>query len=201
MSWVYHISNRAGSMTQAEMEQNVDEIYAQLFSVYGWSLNSICGLLGNMQHESYINPAQTQIGYPIGTESGGYGLVQWTPARKIKNWLRANNHALESGFWQIYAINFQPEGVEWIPTSQFPETYDEFKHSEESVAYLTECFLKNYERAGVAALEQRITYAENWYEYITGTHPDPPEPPDPDPHGYKSTFKQIIFLRSRNLRF
>lgn len=200
MSWVYHISNRAGSMTQAEMEQNVDEIYAQLYG-YGWTINAICGLLGNIQVESLINPAQTQIGYPIGTERGGYGLVQWTPASKIKNWLRANNHSIESGYWQVYAINYQPEGVEWISTSQFPETYDEFKFSEETVAYLTECFLKNYERAGTEALQRRIDCAENWYEYITGTHPDPPEPPEPDPHGYKGTFKQIIFLRSRNLRF
>ena len=84
MSWVYHVSNRAGSMTQAEMQQNVDEIYNQLCGVYNWTIEAVSAVLGNMQHESYINPAQTQIGYPIGTESGGYGLVQWTQLVSIK---------------------------------------------------------------------------------------------------------------------
>lgn len=198
MSWVYHISNRAGSMTQAEMQQNVDEIYNQLCGVYNWSINAVAAVLGNMQHESYINPAQTQIGYPIGTESGGYGLVQWTPASKIKNWLRANNHSLESGFWQIYCLNFQSYGQEWYQTSAFPVSYDDFKESEESVAYLTECFMRNYERAGVAALSQRIEHAEAWYEYLTGQ--PPPVPPDPDPQGYKGVMKTILFLRSPRLR-
>ena len=202
MSWVYHVSNRAGSMTQSEMQQNVDEIYNQLCGVYNWSIEAVSAVLGNMQHESFINPAQTQIGYPIGTESGGYGLVQWTPASKYKNWCRLNNYNITDGFWQVYALNFQPWGTEYIPTSAFPETYEEFKISEESVAYLTECFLKNYERAGVSALSQRIANAEAWYTYLTGSPPPtPPTPPSPTPSGYKSEFKPLLYLRNRNLRF
>ena len=199
MSWVYHLSNRAGSMTQAEMQQNVYEIYNQLCGVYHWTVEAVSAVLGNMQHESYINPAQTQIGYPIGTLSGGYGLVQWTPASKFKNWAWANNHSIESGFWQIYALNFSPWGTEWISTSAFPESYDDFKNSTQSVAYLTECFLKNYERASVSALAQRIAYAEAWYTYLTGHAP--PVPPDPDPSGYKSRGKVWLFIRNKNRKF
>lgn len=199
MSWTYHVTNRAGSMTYQEMRGNVDEIYAQLYNVYGWSIEAISAVLGNMQHESFLNPAQTQIGYPIGTQSGGYGLVQWTPASKFKNWCWAENHAIESGFWQIYALQFSPWGTEWIPTTPFPISYDNFKHSDETVAYLTECFLKNYERAGVSALAQRIAYAENWYQYLTGS--DPPSPPSPDPSGYRSESKIWKYLRNRNRRF
>lgn len=212
MTWVYHETNLPNSMTAYEMSQNVDEIYAQFYSVYHWSVNAICGVLGNMQHESYLNPAQTQIGYPIGSASGGYGLCQWTPSTKLTNWLRANNHSLYSGFWQLYYLNFESGGTEYIPTSQFPETYAEFKVSGQTVAYLTECFLKNYERAGVEALSQRIQYAENWYRYLMGTDPppeptptppappDPPTPPDPDPSGYKGRTKMWLFLRSPRLR-
>ena len=94
MSWVYHYTNAYGSMTQAEMQQNVDEIYAQLYSNYGWTVNAICAVLGNIQRESYINPAQTQGGFPVGGTSGGYGLCMWTPQTKIKNWLQANNHSI-----------------------------------------------------------------------------------------------------------
>ena len=42
MTWVYHDTNRYGSMTQAEMEVNVNEIYAQLyFHMYHHILGSI----------------------------------------------------------------------------------------------------------------------------------------------------------------
>ena len=226
MSWVYHDTNRLGSMTQSEMEQNVDEIYAQLYSAYGWSINAICGVLGNIQQESSINPAQTQNGYPIGTMNGGYGLCQWTPASKIKNWLQAHNHSLYSGYWQICAMNnlsldiqltneevLAHYGNEWIPTTQYPLTYEEFKHSGQTVEYLTMAFLKNYERAGDEVTSQRIRYAENWYRYLMGSDPppqptpDPPVPPDPpvspepDPNGYQSFTKDYIFLRNRNLIF
>ena len=52
MSWVAHVSNKIGSMTQSEMEQNATEIYNQLRG-YGWTLNAICAVLGNMQQKSY----------------------------------------------------------------------------------------------------------------------------------------------------
>lgn len=212
MSWVYHITNAYGSMTQTEMESNANEIYAQLYSNYGWTVNAICAVLGNMQAESSINPAQTQHGYSVDSMSGGYGLVQWTPASKIKNWLQANNHSLYSGYWQVYCMANESYGQEYYPTTDFPMTYDEFKHSGESVAYLTEVFLKNYERAGVEALSTRISYAEDWYRYLMGTEPpepspdpptpvDPPDPIDPDPSGYKGTMKKILFLRSPRLKY
>ena len=213
MTWVYHDTNRYNSMTQAEMAENVDEIYRQLYSVYHWSVNAICGVLGNMQQESYINPAQTQGGYPIGSMRGGYGLCQWTPASKIKRWLQQNNHSLYSGFWQLYFMNFESGGQEYYPTSAYPLSYAEFKVSGQTVEYLTKAFLKNYERAGEEAISNRVQYAENWYRYLMGTDPppeptptppvppEPPEPPDPDPSGYKSKMKSILYLRSRNLRF
>ena len=196
MAWIYKPTNQYGSMSQSEMENNATEVYGQLYSVYGWTVNAICAVLGHFQWESYINPAQTQHGYPLNSMSGGYGLAMWTPARKIKSWLRANNHSLYSGYWQLYALNNEPWGVEYISTSDYPLTYDQFKHSGESVDYLTRAFLKNYERAGTEAIETRVEYAEDWYRFLMGTDPPepsptppsppvPPEPPDPDDKGYK----------------
>lgn len=195
MSWIYHITSALGSMTQAEMENNALEVYGQLYN-YGWTVNAICAVLGNMQDESYINPAQTQNGYATTSMNGGYGLVMWSPARKIKEWLQANNHSLYSGYWQLYALNNEPWGVEYISTSEYPLSYDQFKHSGESLDYLTTAFLKNYERASVEHLDLRIENAENWYRYLMGEEPpepsptppvppDPPPEPTPDPSGYK----------------
>ena len=214
MGWVYHVTNRYNSMTQAEMEQTVDEIYAQLYANYGWSINAICAVLGNMQRESYLNPAQTQGGYSTESLNGGYGLCMWTPARKIKNWLQENNHSLYSGYWQVYAMNDpnfpSANDPQYTPTNLFPLSYDQFKHSGETVAYLTEAFMRNYEKAGVEALQERIEYAEAWYEYLMGeppsptptptppTPPDPPSPVNPDPSGYKRRGKGFLYLRNRN---
>lgn len=210
MSWHYVDTNRANPLTQSEMEDNVDEIYAQLYSSYGWSINAICAVLGNMQYESYINPAQTEIGHPTGSMSYGYGLVQWTPARKIKEWLQANNHSIYSGYWQCYYLANVYQG-EWISTASYPETYAEFAHSGKTIDYLTKCFFYNYERGTWS--DQRTTMAENWYRYIMGTDPppeptpdppvppDPPPSPDPDPSGYKRQTKLFMFLRSPRLRF
>ena len=67
-------------LSQGEMESNAKEIYTYL-SDKGWTLNAISGLLGNMQRESTINPGLWQS-LKEGNYSGGYGLVQWTPASK-----------------------------------------------------------------------------------------------------------------------
>lgn len=186
MGWVYHISNKASSMTQNEMEANATEIYNQLTG-YGWTLNAICGVLGNMEIESYLNPAQWQIGYDIGQPEAGYGLVQFTPSTKFTNWAEDNSHSITDGFWQIYGIDKQPWGTEYIPTEKYPLSYAEYKSSEESIEYLTEAFLLNYERPySTQGLAQRIERGRWWYEYLTGvTPPEPPTPPTPSKGKHK----------------
>lgn len=180
MAWVYKESNNVDPLSLSEKQNNALLIYGQL-NGYGWSLNAISGLLGNIERESYINPAQWQIGYTIGSTSAGFGLVQWTPSSKYINWANSANHNKYHGYWQVYCIDAQPYGTEWLQTSSFPITYDDFKTSNESVAYLTEAFLKNYERAGVEALQDRITKAEYWYTFLSGEEPPLPPEPDPDP--------------------
>ena len=179
MPWVYYVTNKLGKMSDEDKNNNATMIYNQLGS-YGWTLNAICGVLGNMTVESQLNPAQTQVGYPIGSLKGGYGLVQWTPASKYVNWARANNHNITDGYWQLYDLSNQAHGTEYYATSSFPLSYDEFKVSDETPAYLTEAFLKNYERAGVEVLSKRVEWAEHWYEYLSGQPaPVPPVPPTP----------------------
>lgn len=193
MTWVAHVSNKSGSMTQSEMEQNATEIYNQLRG-YGWTLNAICAVLGNMQHESYLNPAQWQIGYDIGSQSAGYGLVQFTPSTKYTNWANEQGYDITVGEHQVYAIDTQPWGTEYIPTRSFPLSYSEFKVSDKDLDYLTEAFLRNYERAGVEALNDRLQYASEWYEYFNGT-PVPPTPPTPPTPRKCKTMPIYMMLR------
>ena len=52
---------------------NATMIY-NYFSALGYSLNAIAALIGNAQHESYLNPAQWQNA--VGSTTGAYGLWQ-----------------------------------------------------------------------------------------------------------------------------
>jgi len=54
---------------------------------WGSSAGAIAGILGNMQGESALI-ADRWEGDHVGNMSGGYGLVQWTPATVIINWAR-----------------------------------------------------------------------------------------------------------------
>lgn len=115
-------------LTQGEMESNAKEIYTYL-SDKGWTINAISGLLGNMQRESTINPGLWQS-LKEGNYSGGYGLVQWTPATKYTNWAKANGYDIGDGTVQLYWIDQLSESTgEWIKTSAYNLTWSQFKTS------------------------------------------------------------------------
>lgn len=169
-----HSSNSYLSLSQ--MKDNAEYIF-NYFGSRGWTTNSICAMLGNMQRESTINPGLWQ-NMDEGNMSLGLGLVQWTPATNLINW--CNNFGLdyldiES---QCSRIIYELEtGLQYYETDDYPETFEEFTQSEESIDYLTTAFLKNYERAGVEALDERIENAEYWYSYFEGEEPDEPDEP------------------------
>ena len=75
---------RADRLEPADQIQNATYIYDHLSNLgeKSWSIEAICGLLGNIQAESWFNPGVWQRydekgGHSIGGR-GGYGLVQWT---------------------------------------------------------------------------------------------------------------------------
>ena len=59
---------------------------ARAFAMAGYSKASTAGMLGVIQFESGMNPAQEQIGEPD-PMLRGYGLNQWTPRSKIRDWI------------------------------------------------------------------------------------------------------------------
>lgn len=76
MTWHAKPSGSYG-IESDESFDNADEIYNMLIGT--WSLTAICGMLGNMWSESGMNPWRWQS--DTVTFKGGYGLVQFTPAR------------------------------------------------------------------------------------------------------------------------
>lgn len=159
------------------MQNNAQLVYSYFISK-GWSINAICGMLGNMQSESTINPGIWQ-GLTVGSGGGGgFGLVQWTPWTNYTNWADNNGYGWSSGDAQCKWIDEVTASFgQWIPTSLYPMSWNEFKTSTETPQYLASAFLKNFERAGVEVENERRTQADYWYEYLTGTTPDPPTPP------------------------
>jgi hypothetical protein len=69
-----------------QQKANAQYIYDYL-SNEGWSKEAICGLLGNIQQESHLNPGVWQSFH--NTELG-YGLVQWDDATKFLDWAKLN---------------------------------------------------------------------------------------------------------------
>lgn len=106
-------------LTRAQMETNALWIYNYCASNYGWTINAVAGMLGNMESESSINPARPQNnavtnqwypsapGYagnaPTPTDTWyGFGLTQVTPYLALTG-RRENPHtygnwALRNGF-------------------------------------------------------------------------------------------------------
>ena len=76
--------NTGGALIDAQQEANARYIYAYL-TAKGWSKNAICGLLGNMEGESHMNPGSWENLNVIANNSG-YGLVQWTSPSKYLDW-------------------------------------------------------------------------------------------------------------------
>lgn len=165
-----HSSNKYLSLS--EMQDNAN-IIIDFFRYFNWTDNAIAAMLGNMQRESTINPGLWQ-NQDEGNTSLGLGLVQWTPATKLIEWCEGYNLDYLSLMGQCSRISYElNNNLQYYPTPEYPETFKEFSQSTKSVEYLTTAFLKNYERAGVEALDERIENAKYWFSYIdNGYTPD-----------------------------
>lgn len=150
------------------MTVNAKYIYGYLTS-RGWSPSAVCGMLGNMETESSINPGIWQ-NLDAGNTSLGYGLVQWTPSTKYTSWCAerdlepsAMDSALKRIEWEL------DNGEQYYPTDDYPLTFAEFKVSTKSASYLAQAFLRNYERPADQTQPARSTQATKWYNLLKGS--------------------------------
>lgn len=171
-SWAAYLTNQVPPITDAEQENNV-RIIAAYFRAQGWTDNAIAAMCGNIQTESYLNPAQVQHGYPVGTESGGFGLVQWTPRTKFSDWAGADwesNYDLQPARIQYELEN----GLQWQYRPGYTQyiSFADFAASTDSVDYLTGAFLYYYEGPAdpAASIALRRSRATRWYEFL-GNNP------------------------------
>jgi hypothetical protein len=160
-----YVSNKYLSIE--EMTVNAQYILNYLLAK-GWSKNAICGMLGNMQTESTINPAIWQ-NLDEGNTNLGFGLVQWTPASKYINWANSNSLPYQEMDSNLSRILWEVQNnQQWIKTTDYPLTFQEFTVSNETPSYLAQTFLRNYERPANQNQPNRSTQAEYWFTTLTG---------------------------------
>lgn len=153
-------------LSKAEMENNARYIWNYL-GAQGWSLNAVAGMLGNMQTESTINPGIWES-LDSGNTSGGFGLVQWTPATKLISWANSMKLDYQDMDTQLERIEYElANGIQYYPTPSYPETFKEFKSSTKDPYYLGMAFLANYERPAVSNQPKRGQQAQAWYEFLS----------------------------------
>lgn len=173
-------------LTQAEQNNNA-EIVKDIFIDYEWSLYAICAMLGNMVTESNINPGIWQY-LDAGNLNMGFGLTQWTPATKIRNWLKENGYEYDSGEGQCARIQWEVlNKQQWIKTSKYNFSFLEFtkmepeegESVEEFLNKMADAFLKNYERPKNQNQPIRGKNANYYWELFGGEEPEEPENPGP----------------------
>ena len=181
----YHESK---ALEEEEKEVNAWYIY-NFFRANGWTVEAICGMLGNMEHESSLNPGRWQSDkVDVGP---AYGIVQWDPYSKYTNWCasegREDPSEMDNNLGRIlWELN---EGVQYYKTPDYPETFSEFTKSTKDPYYLACAFAWNYERSYVVLYgtetekellrQSRGSTANKWYTFLTGGVP--PIPPTPTP--------------------
>lgn len=154
--------------TVADQERNAREIWGY-FQNQGWTLESVSGMLGNMEIESHINPAQWEEAYPI-YGAGGFGLVQWTPWTNYTEWAGSG---WETNYQrQLERIQYELDnGLQWIPVAQDGNmTFQQYTQSTQTPGDLAMIFERGYER-GTPLESQRRAAAQKWYEYLGGVGP------------------------------
>jgi len=153
-------------LTQSQMASNAQYILNYL-RARGWTKNAVCGMLGNMQTESTINPGIWQS-LQENNMNVGFGLVQWTPASKFINWANENGLYYLNIDSQLMRILYEVENqIQWYSTSNYPMSFANFTQSTQSPSYLAAAFIYNYERpASYSTLSVRQSQANYWYNNL-----------------------------------
>jgi hypothetical protein len=154
-------------LSMSEMTENAEYVLSYLTGL-GWTKNAISGLLGNLQTESNINPGIWE-GLNYGNMSGGYGLVQWTPATKYIDWANSRGLSYPEMDSQLQRIQYEVDNnLQWFGGYSDIMTFQEFTQSTETPEYLAEVFIRTYEHPADPDQPVRGTQARYWFDNLEG---------------------------------
>lgn len=178
MPWHCKITKSYGALTTAQKKENV-LMFFNYFNGY-MTLQAMAGILGNIERESQLNPGQIEgdSQYNVGWDTirRGHGFIQWTGGKNGTNplldWKGGKiNDKWADGDFQCYRIKCEGENTEGAGGTFFPKgtyryTWKEFCALTD-VEEATKAYLHERERAGVAALDDRITFAKKWFDFLS----------------------------------
>lgn len=181
-----------------DMKTNASFLASYLLA-QGWTMQAICGALGNWQSECTLNTNDPQFAshYPNGgrvnaegePDDGGFGLPQWTPYTNKIHWYcqqkgitptasddnPAADYQLQIEYHE-YECKYGLKGTgaaTWYSNHGYSYTWEEYKKSTDDPGELARAYYWQYERSYAANPATRPNQAIAWYEYLTGiTLPD-----------------------------
>jgi len=163
-------------MTQLDTAR---EIWQRLTAA-GVSKGVTAGLLGNMEAESAII-ADRWEGDQVGNLSGGYGLVQWTPATKYRDWAKARGLDPAALSSQITRIIWERDNN--VQFARKGQTFAQWAASNIPPEQAADDFVRYYERPAVINSGIRQQFARKWYDQLSGTTPAKPTQASPAASG------------------
>lgn len=95
--------------------------------------------------------------------------MQWTPYTKYTEWVSGDPSTMDNNLSRI--IYELENNIQWMPTSAYNFSFEEFSKSELTPYELGLAFLANYERPADPNQPQRGTQAEFWFEFLGGIVP------------------------------
>jgi len=174
-----------------EQSLNNAQLVVNHFIGSDWTRESISAMLGNMRHESSINPNMYEYGYEW-DEDRGFGLVQWTPRSKYWDWAVSEGLDPYSGNSQLSRIDYEIENnIQWIANGhsarygredKYDFSFADFRTNSGSynINELTEAFMWNYEgpsySAGSDSLADRIAFSFRCYNELDWSGTPTPTP-------------------------
>ena len=176
------------TLSTAQMDKNAKYVYDFLIGS-GFTKQAACGVLGNMQQESKINPGIWEI---LPSTINGYGLVQWTDATKFLNWAVSNGTLRNALPETVNALTvrdpvqlmqaelncliwgcesgteyLKPEVAHYENHTGYSLTFNEYKTSKLDAGTLAIVFNDHFERSNDnPGLEKRRQFALNWYHRL-----------------------------------
>lgn len=146
-------------LSQTQKDENASRVYT-FFNKEGWTKEAICGMLGNMDVESRMNPRAESTG------ADTYGLVQWHPASKLTNWAISENLNWELGITQCKRIAYEEYlNLQWASWSTYTFSYWAREMSE-SVENMARIFMTHYEVSDPGTVEERQEWAVYYYDVV-----------------------------------
>ena len=141
-------------LTQTEMLGNAQE-FINYFLQRGYSENAVKGMITNVGWETTVNPGRWQSEI-VGNFYGGFGLVQWTPATNYIDWATSQGFERTNPTGQMIWIDTLTGQGQWIPTSTYNLSWDEYKTTTQSPEWCVEAFMYCFERPGIPHLDKRL---------------------------------------------